>query len=105
MDKATLYERLVALCEQYDPQARNSHETLFALMDIEREIGTVEANLIVSAFMDRTRLRRAHDYLYEAFVKAHKEVAEAQKADSDRRLTNALRTHLQAKDTKGPLNG
>lgn len=86
MDKAAKYEQLVALCEQYDPELRNSHETLFALMAVEREIGTVEAELIVSAFMDRLRLQRAQNALFKAFRKAEAEQAESAQNEKDRRL-------------------
>ena len=85
MDRAALYEQLVGLCESYSPDARDSFETMFAIVDAERKIGTVEAQLIVSAFMSRVRLQKAHRELAEAFKRADKQAAEEEWSEAVRR--------------------
>lgn len=90
MDRTVQYEQLVALCEQYDPELPNSHETLFAIAALEDEIGTVEAELIVAAFMDRTRLRRAQFALVGSFKQVLEEQTKIAEAERDRRLARKV---------------
>lgn len=52
MRKDELYEKLVFLCEQHD-WSKPDTATRFTITDIAKEIGTVEADLIVSAFEQR----------------------------------------------------
>ena len=80
------YEKLVGLCEQYDPEVRNSHEDLFRIVELEAAIDTMEAHLIVSAFMDRVRLRRAQQKVYRAVEQVAAQQAEEEAKENDRRL-------------------
>lgn len=66
MCKKELYEKLVFLCEQTD-WSKSDTGARFTITDIAKEIGTVEADLIVAAFEGRflsgEALRKAHRVL------------------------------------------
>ena len=57
MDKANLYERLVAQCEQYDIHSRDADMIKSRINSLVREIDTMEAVLIVAAFKQREELQ------------------------------------------------
>jgi hypothetical protein len=65
-DRAKQYEKLVFLCEAHD-WSRPDTAARFSITDLVKEIGTVEADLIVSAFEGRhlsgEALRKAHAVL------------------------------------------
>ena len=69
MCKKELYEKLVFLCEQTD-WSKTDTGARFTITDIVKEIGTVEADLIVAAFEGRflsgEALRKAHMVLSKA---------------------------------------
>lgn len=69
MRKDEQYEKLVFLCEQHD-WAKPDTTTRFAITDLVKEIGTTEADLIVSAFegrhLNREAVRKARSVLIAA---------------------------------------
>lgn len=51
-DRAKQYEQLVCLCEQHD-WTKPDTAARFTITDLVKDIGTVEADLIVAAFEGR----------------------------------------------------
>ena len=66
-DRAKQYEQLVCLCEQHD-WTKPDTAARFTITDMVKEIGTIEADLIVAAFEGRhlsgEALRKAHTLLH-----------------------------------------
>ena len=77
-DRAKQYEKLVCLCEQHD-WSKPDTATRFTITDLVKEIGTVEADLIVAAFEGR-------QLSGDALRKAHAVLSSALKQDEEREM-------------------